>query len=154
SISQFTRETIQELRDTIWAMNKEEISVEDLKIRISNFIEQAQASLHGINFDFKYNVSDSFTFNSKEGINIYRIIQEAVNNAIKHANASQIIVSVNQTQNSFEIKIEDNGKGFDVNLAQNGNGLRTMKNRAEELNAIINFNSNNEGSSVDLNFNK
>ena len=154
SISQFTRETIQELRDTIWAMNKEEISVEDLKMRISNFIEQAQASLNGINFDFKYNVSDSFTFNSKEGINIYRIIQEAVNNAIKHSNASQITVSLTQTKNNFDIKIEDNGKGFDANLAQNGNGLRTMRNRAEELNAIINFNSNNEGSSVVLNFNK
>ncbi|WP_221257519.1 tetratricopeptide repeat-containing sensor histidine kinase [Flavobacterium okayamense] len=155
TISQFTRETIQELRDTIWAMNKEEISVEDLKSRISNFIEQAKASLQGIHFEFNCNVSKDFTFNSKDGINIYRIIQEAVNNAIKHASATSIIVNVNQTNQDFEISIKDNGKGFDVNsLSFNGNGLQTIQNRAKELNASIDFISDNNGTKVNLTFNK
>jgi signal transduction histidine kinase len=154
SISQFTRATIQELRDTIWAMNKEEISVEDLKSRISNFIEQAQTSLHGINFDFKCKVSKDFTFNSKDGINIYRIIQEALNNAIKHANATEILVEVKQNKQNFEITIKDNGKGFDATTSNDGNGLKTMKNRANELNATINFISNSDGTSVVLNFDK
>lgn len=155
TISQFTRETIQELRDTIWAMNKDSITVEDLKSRIVNFIEQAKASLNGINFDFKCKVSKDFTFNSKEGINIYRIIQESVNNAIKHSNATEIFVNVFEEKNQFNVIIQDNGKGFDVSsLSINGNGLQTIKNRANELNASIDFISDSNGTKVVLIFNK
>ena len=155
TISQFTRETIQELRDTIWAMNKDSITVEDLKSRIANFIEQAKASLNGINFEFKCKVSKDFTFNSKEGINIYRIIQESVNNAIKHSNATEIIVSIFEEENQFKVIIQDNGEGFDVtSLSSNGNGLQTIKNRANELKASIDFISDNNGTKVVLTFNK
>ncbi len=155
TISQFTRETIQELRDTIWAMNKDSITVEDLKSRIANFIEQAKASLNGINFEFKCKVSKDFTFNSKEGINIYRIIQESVNNAIKHSNATEIIVSIFEEENQFKVIIQDNGEGFDVtSLSSNGNGMQTIKNRANELKASVDFISDNNGTKVVLTFNK
>lgn len=154
SISQFTRATIQELRDTIWAMNKEEISVEDLKSRVSNFIEQAQASLQGINFDFKCDVKNDFSFNSKDGINIYRIIQEAVNNAVKHANATEINVLVKETEGFLEILIKDNGQGFSNSNSVDGNGLNTMRKRAEELRTNIEIDSSKEGTLIQLKINK
>ena len=86
-ISLFTQQTIHELRDTIWAMNKEEIPLSDLIDRLNNFINrldiQENLSL-SISDDLKSEI-DTMVFNAINGIQIYRIIQESINNAIKHA---------------------------------------------------------------------
>lgn len=152
SISAFTKDTIIELRDTIWAMNKEEITIEDLKSRISNFIENAKLSLNGIEFNFKFNNNnfDVKPFTSKNGINIYRIIQEAVNNAIKHAKATKILVETNVTENEIQIAIKDNGVGIAQSKENTGNGLLTMKKRAQELNANFDIKNLEKGTSVNL----
>ena len=139
SISHFTKDTIQELRDTIWAMNKEEITIEDLKARISNFIEQAKVSLSKITFRFDYEILNEITFNSKDGMNIYRIIQEAVNNAIKHADATIIQVRVSKYDEEILIEVIDDGEGFDLASVQTNNGLNSMKKRSLEVNGTITF---------------
>lgn len=156
SLSGFTKETIAELRDTIWAMNKNEISFEDLKIRISNFIENAQIASSGI--DFEFNCQDDFapvSLSSVEGINSYRIIQESINNALKHAKATKVSVEV-LCQNQFiEIIIKDNGIGFNEATTNLGNGLSNLKKRAKELNGEILVTSQlKEGTTVVLKFNK
>ena len=156
SLSGFTKETIAELRDTIWAMNKDEISFEDLKIRISNFIENAQIASSGI--DFEFNCQDDFapiSLSSVEGINSYRIIQESINNALKHAKATKVSVEV-LCQNQFiEIIIKDNGIGFNEATTNLGNGLSNLKKRAKELNGEILVTSQlKEGTTVVLKFNK
>ncbi|MEZ4917287.1 MAG: sensor histidine kinase [Chitinophagales bacterium] len=152
NISSFTKDTIIELRDTIWAMNKEEITIEDLKSRISNFIENAKLSLNGIDFNFKFNENNFKVkpFTSKNGINIYRIIQEAVNNAIKHAKATKILVETDVTENEIQIAIKDNGVGIAQNKENTGNGLLTMRKRAQELNANFDIKNLEKGTSVNL----
>lgn len=104
SISEFTSTTIYELRDTIWAMNKNEISLEDLQSRISNFIDKANFATDRIKFDFKSNASDdkNFTLTSVQGMNVYRIVQEAINNALKYANAKNITVDFNHGKKSIK----------------------------------------------------
>ncbi|MEL6561876.1 MAG: histidine kinase [Bacteroidota bacterium] len=74
--------------------------------------------------------------------NLYRIIQEAVNNSIKYSKAKTIHVSFEHTLNSLKISIEDNGKGFDLDsLSQkghfksSGHGIFNMKERAAFINA-------------------
>lgn len=150
NISSFTKETIYELRDTIWAMNKEAITIEDLKTRISNFIDNAQLSLNGIRFNFNFDTKSFQSFSSRDGMNIYRLIQEAVNNAIKHAKASQIDVSLTESNNKINIVISDNGKGFDLATAEIGNGLNTMKKRASELKGNFKIESTENGTSIYL----
>jgi len=136
-ISSFTRETIYELRDTIWAMNKSEITFEDLQTRISNFIDKADIASKDIQFEFSIDkdVNSKMTFTSIIGMNIYRIIQEAVNNAIKYAEASKISVNIHNNKNSIEIEVKDDGKSFDLANAELGNGINNMKKRAEEIKA-------------------
>lgn len=150
NISSFTKETIYELRDTIWAMNKEEITIEDLKTRISNFIDNAQLSLNGIQFNFNFNSKSFQSFSSRDGMNIYRLIQEAVNNAIKHAKASQIDVSLTESENKINVIISDNGKGFDLATAEIGNGLNTIKKRASELKGNFKIESTENGTTIYL----
>lgn len=151
SIGNFTRTTITDLRDTIWAMNKEEITFEDLKIRTANFIDNAKASLLGISFQFTYpKENEKFIFNSKQGIEIYRIIQEAVNNAIKHANANKIKINFDIFSNQIIITIDDNGSGFDLNNTQEGNGLASMKKRAKSIDADLSLISHEGGTKIKL----
>src|SRR5690606_23848871 len=102
------KQTILELRDTIWAMNKGEISFEDLKSRITNFISNATRCTDTISFDFQIDdaVNQHYNFSSLEGINLYRVVQETVNNAIKHSEADKIQVSIHASDNkNFQYKI-------------------------------------------------
>ena len=151
-ISDFTKSTIVELRDTIWAMNNSEFTFDDLRSRIFNFIEKAKSVNEGINF--KFNVDESLNevkLSSLVGINLYRTIQEAVNNALKYANASEMEVNVLNKNKQIKIEIKDNGNGFDINKVNLGNGLQNMKKRIEEINGNISFDSKiNEGTLITI----
>ena len=152
-ISGFTKQTIYELRDTIWAMNKSDISFEDLQIRISNFIDQAKIASDGTVFKFNIaeNVNKQHVFSSVEGMNLYRIIQEAINNASKYADADEISVIINESKTHFNIIINDNGKGFDMNKVEYGNGISNIKKRSKNMNGDAIISSEiNKGTSIKI----
>lgn len=134
-INHFTKNTINELRDTIWAMSKENISFADLRIRIHNFIENAKLAAPQINFKVEISpeVNESHNFSAFEGINLYRLIQEAVNNAIKYSGALEIKINFEKQNGRFKISISDNGKGIPADRMKAGNGMGNMKNRIEEM---------------------
>ena len=138
-ISGFTSQTIYELRDTIWAMNKNEITFEDLQARISNFIEKARDASQNTAFSFQISseVDRAYTFTSVQGMNSYRIIQEAVNNALKYAKASNIYVVISKENTMLQITITDDGTGFSTSEVRQGNGLNNMKKRAKEAGGTL-----------------
>jgi two-component system sensor histidine kinase DegS len=80
-------------------------------------------------------------------INIYRLTQEAINNALKYADSSHIIVQLSHSSTLLSIIIDDNGKGFDVASAEkkrnseSGMGLLFMKERIQYVNGRVFFNS-------------
>ncbi len=152
-ISRFTSQTIYELRDTIWAMNKGAISIEDLQSRISNFIDQARSSNEVVQFDFEVDsaVPISHSFTSVVGMNTYRIIQEAVNNALKYSEATKVVVSVKQDGEGLRVRIKDDGKGFDPDQVQLGNGLNNMKKRAKDIGSDLSLKSSpGEGTTIEF----
>ncbi len=138
-ISGFTSQTIYELRDTIWAMNKNEITFEDLQARISNFIEKARDASQNTAFSFQISseVDTAYTFTSVQGMNSYRIIQEAVNNALKYAEATSISVMISEENKTLNISIIDDGIGFATSEVILGNGLNNIKKRAREAGGEI-----------------
>lgn len=80
-------------------------------------------------------------------INIYRLTQEAINNAIKYAESSHIIVQLSHSETLLSIIVDDNGKGFDVNSvdkkrnSESGMGLLFMKERIQYINGRVFMNS-------------
>lgn len=151
-ISDFTRNTIVELRDTIWAMNKADFTMEDLSSRIFNFVEQAQSANQNILFNFSIDENlKNKKFSSVVGVNLYRTIQESVNNAMKYANAHHIVINAEKFQEGLKIEIKDDGKGFDTENVDVGNGLLNMKKRMEEIGGNFSINSEiGKGTSVNV----
>ncbi|WP_338224824.1 sensor histidine kinase [Algoriphagus confluentis] len=134
-ISDFTVETVNELRDTIWAMNKDAISLEDLQLRLAGLIQKAKDFCPQVNFELKMDegLDTQIQLNSLEGINLYRIAQEALNNAIKYAEAERIEIFIAQNgKNQIILSVMDNGKGFDEHSLES-NGMSTMRSRAERI---------------------
>lgn len=156
TISDFTKSTILELRDTIWAMNSNEITFDDLHSRILNFIEKAQKSQENIHFKFSIHPNlENVKLTSVTGMNVYRTIQEAVNNAIKHASAKNISIEINRISKLIQITISDDGIGFDENQVEKGNGLLNMEKRIEEIGGTVLFRkSENGGTQIDFQFKK
>jgi signal transduction histidine kinase len=145
SISNFAKSTIIELRDTIWAMNKSAITFEDLQARIHNFIDKAQEAKEDIQFNFEVDVSlKNIKFTSVEGMNLYRTIQEAINNSIKYADPKIILVTIKPHGNDIFITIIDDGKGFILEKTEFGNGINNMRKRIAGINGSLEINSGTE----------
>lgn len=89
-------------------------------------------------------------------LTIYRIVQELLNNAIKHASANEILLQCSQNADTFFITLEDNGKGFDTSAIRSfkGIGLSNVKNRVDYLSGRLEINSTvNEGTSINIELN-
>lgn len=155
-LSSFARVTISQLRDTIWAMNKNKLSIEDMHIRILDFLEIAKENTKDIQFNFDNSVKDTaFEFSPTEGINLFRILQESVNNSIKYASPTLIEISMKEEHNAIIFNVVDNGTGFDESSVKRGFGLRNMQARAEEINAQYELKSAlGRGTSVKIEFRK
>jgi two-component system, NarL family, sensor kinase len=76
-------------------------------------------------------------------VTIYRIVQELINNSIKHADATQAIVQLHKEDNKMLLTVEDDGKGFDTSLLDKptGIGWNNIKNRLDYLNAKLDLQS-------------
>jgi len=152
SISNFTKSTIVELRDTIWAMNNDEISFEDLRMRIFNFIEKAKIATEEIKF--KFNIDENLSqqkFTSLKGMNVYRTIQEAINNSIKYAKATEIAIDVKNNNDEISIIVSDNGTGFDADSIVPGNGLQNIRKRMKDIGGTFALQSEAErGTTISL----
>lgn len=74
-------------------------------------------------------------------LGVYRILQEQLNNVLKHAEASEVLVRLERQQNQIRLVIKDNGKGFVVHSSKSGIGLMNMQTRAENLNGTFELKS-------------
>jgi signal transduction histidine kinase len=85
-------------------------------------------------------------FDSLIETNLYRVVQEAVNNSLKYAKSNYILISLSHSKDILSIIIDDDGKGFDINKAEKANkeigmGLVFMKERISYINGRIFINS-------------
>ncbi|WP_255036551.1 sensor histidine kinase [Lacihabitans soyangensis] len=78
-------------------------------------------------------------FKLKQGI--FRILQEFIQNSLKHSGGKLITIQINESKSSLEIFSWDDGKGFDLDKISEGIGLSNIKRRAKELNASLEYSS-------------
>jgi PAS domain S-box-containing protein len=86
-----------------------------------------------INTTFQYDV-DNLELSDDLKLNVYRVIQEQINNVIKHASPGKVDISVKADKNALHIEMKDDGKGFDMSKKRKGIGISNMMNRIESFN--------------------
>ncbi|MCK4395701.1 PAS domain S-box protein [candidate division WOR-3 bacterium] len=110
-----------------------------LRVHFSNVTKQS-----GIEIDFSVDV-DYKRITDDAAINLYRIVQEAINNVIKHSEAKKVEVELKSLKNGIELNVCDDGNGFDtgksVREAKMRMGIRGMREMAESLGGTFNIKS-------------
>lgn len=129
---------IQELRDLAKSINNDSIE----KKGLVNTVQHEISTLNKLGIDAVLEVTGlATTFNAQVELILFRIIQESINNAIKHAKASKLKINLNYSGNKLEILIEDNGVGFDTEVTNaqtaDGIGLSNMQNRCKIIEAAL-----------------
>ena len=152
-----TREAIKLLRETIWAIHQENFTVEEFAERLDQYINRYVHEIDGLHVDVLTTGSTIQRLTSTQVLNLFRIVQEALNNVIKHANATQATVRLNvQSDGRINLTIHDNGRGFAGTNGRVGGtipehhyGLRNMQTRAQELGGTFQIFAN-EGTTVEV----
>ncbi|MFT3934202.1 MAG: histidine kinase [Chitinophagaceae bacterium] len=143
NLQQHSQEIMASLRDTIWILHKENITITGISDRIKNYLFKLRPSYEQINFSIEEDISNDIRLSSREAFNIFRIVQEALHNALKHSNASKIGLLI-VSNGSLLIKVTDNGRGMDNENKQTGNGLQNMQTRAKETGVKVSIHSSAE----------
>jgi signal transduction histidine kinase len=154
SLYEDTNAAITELRDTIWGINKSNVKVQELIDKINNFFWRLRLQYEDIRFEVNANdILPDRILHPTEAINVFRIVQEAVNNAIKHARATQIDINFSMNEKTLWLQVIDNGVGFDITKGdiQEHYGLTNMKKRAKDLRGKLEVDTQlKEGTRIDL----
>ncbi len=134
--------TISLLRDTIWAMHREEFTVLQFIDRVEEYGMKVLPKSLTLGLDFDQGIKD-VRLNSSQALNLFRICQEAIQNCLKHSQATQIDISVEQNSGHLTFVIADNGLGCDMdqNVDNESYGLQNMRERAAEIGGNIHFES-------------
>ena len=123
----------------------------------TNFIEAISEDLERIKELKKIKchlkvIGDARAINKEHETIIYRILQEAISNILRHSHSNTISIIITFQFEACNIEITDTGKGFNVDNFRNGSGLTNIKTRAELLNAKFKIESTNQGTSLTLNY--
>jgi len=150
-----TEEAIQEKSKALKSLQEIENEIRSISHELShtayqqinNFTDSIEELLSNnkngtIKTFFHYNVDDNW--DSLAGdikINVYRIIQETYQNAIKHANCSTFEVTFYRNDEQFSVILSDNGQGFNIYKGRKGIGLRNITSRVNKLNGTFHIDS-------------
>lgn len=145
-ISDYARGAMSQLRETIWAIHGETVKLEDFAIKLREYGNK-MAESKGVKFQVDVQGEEVILGPSKT-INLYRISQEAINNAIKYSGCERVSVNINNHQGQLTLTISDDGSGFDISTAKTGYGLQNMKQRAEELGGSFEISSGKEKGTI------
>jgi len=110
----------------------------------SSLIMQYNDSIEHVNFQFQENLGEERIPDKNVELTLYRILQEALNNIVKYAEASQVSVQLRSYEDIFMLTIEDNGVGFDMANVQargTGFGLMSMQNRIDAISGHLEIDS-------------
>ncbi|MET1258233.1 ATP-binding protein [Flagellimonas sp. DF-77] len=159
-LKELTSELIKGVRTATFNLTPPELGDHGIFPALQKMTQEL-SKLTGKKILFETRAENPIRFEPLAETNIYRVTQEAVNNAIKYADANYILVSLNVTEDLLSVVIDDDGKGFDTtildkapkNNSEGGMGVFFMKERMGYINGRLFFSSTpGEGTRVTLNY--
>ena len=130
------------------------------QVRRSGFLESLEREIFRIErldlmkVEYEVNKSD-LRLDPNHGLILFRIVQECINNVIKHSRSSNIVIKIEDSRDVTKIHISDSGIGFEVCRNDEGCGLKNMINRAKIINADFKLTSEQgKGTEINITYNK
>jgi len=156
-IQQLINQIIKEVRKVTFNLKPTVLGDFGLQAALNVFTKEI-GKLTDIQLEYKSSFDDPLQLPQKVENNIFRIIQEAINNAIKYSGASHIEVLLDRAESDIVLTVTDNGKGFDEELVEarsvnidSGRGFFNMYERTEYINGRLEIKSNpGQGTAVVL----
>ena len=144
-ITEMSRELVASLHDTIWVVNPDNDNLEAVGNYLCQVLSRllSQASLR-----CRLEVPplpSSVPITSHQRHNLSMAVKEVTNNIIKHADASEVRMSISLEESKLNIHILDNGHGFDPKSVKLGSGLGNLKRRLEDIGGTVVINSRSNG---------
>jgi two-component system, sensor histidine kinase LadS len=141
AIGTYAREAIGSLRETIWAINREQMSLGEFRLQLQQYLNRQQTLVPATCFRLvadrpaREHDPDALQLSSEQALNLFRIVQEAIQNAVKHARADHITLRLNTPDDhTLQLTVDDDGVGFETDADYQGHyGLVNMRSRAERL---------------------
>lgn len=127
------------IRDIVWFINPDSDQMDKLLIKMK---ETANRMLLGLKYNFTAEgLKNTEGLNPDFKRNIYLIYKEILTNITKHSGSDEVEIVIKEDNNKFFLFIKDNGKGFNVNDATNGNGLTNLRTRTSLIDGKIDIKS-------------
>ena len=149
-ISEKARLLVDSMSDIVWVVNPKKDTLYDLIARLkdsySDFLESIGVRLKTSNLEKLENIKLPMDFKQ----NLYLIFKEGINNSIKHSHCKNIFLGTNVEGDKIEIKLQDDGSGFDIMSESMGNGIFNMRTRAELIGGSIKWEKNTGGGTTVL----
>jgi PAS domain S-box-containing protein len=142
AVAEIIRGAIAAVRDISYGLRPPALDQLGLMLAMENHCAET-ARRTGIDISFQAVGMDGVTLDFDTEINLYRMVQEALNNTAKHAGATRATVRLVKSHPDLLIRIEDNGRGFDVDrrmaesVTEKRMGLRSMEERARLISGIM-----------------
>ncbi len=127
------------IRDIVWFINPASDQIANL---VAKMVQTSNTMLSSIEHELiksKFDVTEKLPPNVKR--NIFLIFKEILNNIIKHSQADFVSVNIKQENKKFEFSVTDNGVGITLDGNNDGNGLKNLKFRANQINADLQISS-------------
>jgi signal transduction histidine kinase/ligand-binding sensor domain-containing protein len=149
-IRNHSQEMVEKMSDIVWAINPRNETLEKVIHRLKDYGLEACASKE---IRLEFNPDESSLTRPLPMVlikNIYLVVKEAMNNSMKHADCTNLIIMFKSFTDHLEITISDDGSGFDPRQVKNGNGLGNMESRVNEMNGTLTIQSENNGTVIGL----
>jgi signal transduction histidine kinase/ligand-binding sensor domain-containing protein len=140
TLEQDTRTTIGQLRETIWALQAEAIVLAQFVPRVQQYAGKLFGKPGAPAFALQCDAPLQYPLKPTEGLQVFRIVQEALHNVLKHAGARQVTLSLRLVNGALQAVVADDGTGFEgqADKALEGHyGLLNMRKRAQEIGATL-----------------
>jgi two-component system, NarL family, sensor histidine kinase UhpB len=151
-INEQSSRMMESMSDIVWSINPENDTLDKLLIKMKEFAAEILEP-KGISYQFQEPVNPAtIRLNAGRRKNLFLIFKEAINNAAKYSDGSNITIRLKETDSTLTLVVQDNGKGFLETEVKHGNGLRNMEARAQQIKGTLTRHSKpNEGTTVTVN---
>lgn len=143
SLNEEARNSIQLLRETVWTIKEDKITLNDFVLRIRIYLQRILEEKKEITWDLNFTGNGETIISPEKSLHIFRIVQESVNNILRHAKATKIELNISNNLSAVTVIINDNGKGFKSNEHETNDhsGLKHMEYRTQQIGGSIKINS-------------